>query len=175
MSGIRLQGFDHNSVQAALNQITRMMNLANGAPQKPSPLVRPSLSSQSSFIRQEVESGGTSEPHEHSIDDVTGLRALLDVIDAAIAQLPDLSDRLLAAEHDIDALEARIPEPVTHTQSMPSDVWTVVHNLGFIPNIEVVDSGGTLIEPSVEHNHPIAPTTTILTFFHPTSGMARLS
>lgn len=31
----------------------------------------------------------------------------------------------------------------THRQATPATVWTVIHNLGFRPNVTVVDSGGT--------------------------------
>lgn len=59
-----------------------------------------------------------------------------------------------------------------HTQSIASDIWTIVHNLQFIPNITVVDSGGTVVEGS--YNYPNV-NTVVLSFSHPFSGKAYLS
>jgi hypothetical protein len=33
-----------------------------------------------------------------------------------------------------------------HNQGTPSDTWTINHNLGFFPNVSVVDSAGTVVE-----------------------------
>ena len=35
-----------------------------------------------------------------------------------------------------------------HNQNIASTSWTISHGLGFIPNITVVDSGGTVVEGS---------------------------
>jgi hypothetical protein len=59
-----------------------------------------------------------------------------------------------------------------HTQSIASDTWTITHGLQFIPNITVVDSGGTVVEGS--YNYPDA-NTAVLSFSHPFSGKAYLS
>jgi hypothetical protein len=59
-----------------------------------------------------------------------------------------------------------------HNQSIPSDTWTIVHDLQFVPNITVVDSGGTVVEGS--YNYPDA-NTAVLSFSHPFSGKAYLS
>jgi len=59
-----------------------------------------------------------------------------------------------------------------HNQSIPSDTWTIVHDLQFVPNITVVDSGGTVVEGS--YNYPDA-NTVVLSFSHEFSGKAYLS
>lgn len=56
-----------------------------------------------------------------------------------------------------------------HTQGSPSSVWTVNHGLGKYPSIEVVDTGDSVVIPSVHYDSPNAVT---LTFGSPTSGKA---
>lgn len=47
-----------------------------------------------------------------------------------------------------------LPESVhVHTQNTPSNSWTIDHNLGFFPNVTVVDSGETQVEGSVIYNN----------------------
>lgn len=59
-----------------------------------------------------------------------------------------------------------------HTQNSASNIWTITHGLGFIPNITVVDSGGSVVEGS--YNYPNS-NTVILTFNGSFSGKAYLS
>lgn len=59
-----------------------------------------------------------------------------------------------------------------HTQTVASATWTVNHNLEFVPNITVVDTGENVIEGSYEY--PSA-TQVILRFSSPFSGKAYLS
>jgi hypothetical protein len=59
-----------------------------------------------------------------------------------------------------------------HTQNIASDTWNITHGLGFIPNITVVDSGGTVVEGS--YNYPNA-NTVVLSFSSSFSGKAYLS
>jgi hypothetical protein len=40
-----------------------------------------------------------------------------------------------------------------HTQTSPATLWTVVHNLGKNPSVEVVDSGGSEIIPDVHYDN----------------------
>jgi hypothetical protein len=40
-----------------------------------------------------------------------------------------------------------------HTQTSPSALWTVIHNLGKNPSVEVVDSGGSEIVPDVHYDN----------------------
>jgi hypothetical protein len=41
----------------------------------------------------------------------------------------------------------------THTQTSPSSLWTVIHNLGKNPSVEVVDSGGSEIVPDIHYDN----------------------
>lgn len=57
-----------------------------------------------------------------------------------------------------------------HTQSLPSTVWTVTHNLGYIPSaVSVIDSSNRLVLSDVEH---ININSLIITFAAGFSGVA---
>lgn len=60
----------------------------------------------------------------------------------------------------------------THTQAIPAVQWTVVHNLGFKPNVTVFNSAGDIVEGSVVHNSTNQLT---LQFSATMSGTAQLS
>lgn len=38
-----------------------------------------------------------------------------------------------------------------HVQNVASSIWNITHNLGFYPNITVVDSAGTVLEGDLEY------------------------
>jgi hypothetical protein len=38
-----------------------------------------------------------------------------------------------------------------YTQNIPSNTWTIVHNLNFYPNVTVVDSAGTNVEGEIHY------------------------
>lgn len=59
-----------------------------------------------------------------------------------------------------------------HTQSSASNTWTVNHNLGFNPSVQVFSAGGMLVD--VEINHITVNQTQIL-FLTPFSGTARFN
>lgn len=59
-----------------------------------------------------------------------------------------------------------------HDQITPALVWTIVHNLGFFPNISVVDSGGNEVEGVVRY---IDQNTVEVTFTAAFGGKAYLS
>ena len=59
-----------------------------------------------------------------------------------------------------------------YTQSVPASTWNITHGLGFIPNITVVDSGGTVVEGS--YNYP-NNNSVVLSFTGSFSGKAYLS
>lgn len=59
-----------------------------------------------------------------------------------------------------------------YNQDTISDEWEITHNLGFIPNITVVDNNGKVVEGS--YHYPDA-TTVVATFTEPVSGKAYLS
>ena len=56
-----------------------------------------------------------------------------------------------------------------HTQGSPSATWTVAHNLGKWPAVDVVDTGNSVVIPSATY---IDINTVQLTFGSPTSGKA---
>jgi hypothetical protein len=56
-----------------------------------------------------------------------------------------------------------------HVQSAPSSVWVMTHNLVKYPAIDVVDSGDSVVIPSVHYDGLNVAT---LTFGSPTSGKA---
>jgi hypothetical protein len=60
----------------------------------------------------------------------------------------------------------------THDQSIPSDTWTIIHNLGYFPNVTVVDSGGTEVEGNVNYS---GANTVIVSFSAAFSGKAYLT
>lgn len=60
-----------------------------------------------------------------------------------------------------------------HEQSVASDTWTINHGLGFIPNITVIDSAGTVVEGS--YNYSEDGNTVTLSFVGSFSGKAYLS
>jgi hypothetical protein len=59
----------------------------------------------------------------------------------------------------------------THTQSSPSATWTINHNLGIKPSVEVFSVGGLEVDASVLHvsNNQVA-----VSFATPFAGYARL-
>lgn len=61
--------------------------------------------------------------------------------------------------------------PYIHTQGSSSTTWTINHNLGYRPSVEVIDSGNQEIDADISH-----PTVnqTIVQVSPPTSGIARL-
>lgn len=59
-----------------------------------------------------------------------------------------------------------------HTQYSPSSTWSVTHNLGYQPNVTVVDSAGTIIEGAIDYQ---TGNTLVLTFSSPFAGTAYLS
>lgn len=57
------------------------------------------------------------------------------------------------------------------TQSTAAATWTINHNLGHVPSVEVFDSGSQEIEADVSHP---SSNTTVIVFTVPTAGFARL-
>lgn len=59
-----------------------------------------------------------------------------------------------------------------HNQLSASSSWTVVHNLGFYPNVSAYDSADTMVEGEIIHNDN---TTLTINFSASFSGKAHLS
>jgi hypothetical protein len=60
----------------------------------------------------------------------------------------------------------------TYTQAIPAAVWTINHNLGYRPSVELLDAGSQEIEGQV--SHPTVNQTVIGPLNPPTAGQARL-
>jgi hypothetical protein len=58
------------------------------------------------------------------------------------------------------------------TQSSPSSTWTINHNLGYKPNVDVYDSGSQQVQAEVSHS---SVNQTVILFTVPTAGFARLT
>lgn len=59
-----------------------------------------------------------------------------------------------------------------HTQNSPSDTWVIDHDLGWNPNVTVVDSAGTIVEGDIDY---VSTNSITLTFSAGFSGTAYLS
>ena len=59
-----------------------------------------------------------------------------------------------------------------HVQGAVSDTWVITHNLGFYPNVTVIDSGGSEVEGDIVYQGLNVLT---LTFSAAFSGVAYLS
>ena len=83
-------------------------------------------------------------------------------------------------EPPITAVEIEVPGPpgppgsgatsYLHTQSGPSQSWTVNHNLGFRPSVELFTTGWQEMAADVVH---VSMNQFIVTFNQPTAGFAR--
>ena len=58
------------------------------------------------------------------------------------------------------------------TQSTPASTWTINHNLGYVPSVELFDSGSQEIEADVSHP---SSNTAVIVFAVPVAGFARLT
>lgn len=57
-----------------------------------------------------------------------------------------------------------------HTQSSPSATWTVNHNLGYYPSVQIRSTGGVVIGGRVVHT---SVNQSVITFNTPLAGTAR--
>lgn len=72
----------------------------------------------------------------------------------------------------LDALEARVaPRPQEHSQSAPSNEWTIPHSMPYRPAVNVYDNSGREIGGSVEYP---SPTTVTVRFAYAETGSAHL-
>jgi len=58
----------------------------------------------------------------------------------------------------------------THTQSTPSSTWTINHNLGYRPVVELLTTGGERFDADVTH---VSVNQTVVTLNFPLAGSAR--
>jgi hypothetical protein len=73
---------------------------------------------------------------------------------------------------DTDAAPSGFVSTFIFTQSMPSATWTIVHNLNKWPSVTIIDSGDSIIIPSVHYDSVNQIT---VTFGSATSGKAYLN
>lgn len=59
-----------------------------------------------------------------------------------------------------------------HTQSIPSTTWTINHNLGFRPSVELLDAGSQEIDGEIAHP---SVNQTVVKLNPSTAGVARLT
>jgi hypothetical protein len=59
----------------------------------------------------------------------------------------------------------------THTQSTPATTWTINHNLGYRPSVELFNSGMQEIDAEIAHP---SVNQTVVTLNPATAGLARL-
>jgi hypothetical protein len=59
-----------------------------------------------------------------------------------------------------------------HTQSAASTTWTINHNMGFRPSVELLDSGSQEIDGEVSHP---SVNQTVVTLNPASAGLARLT
>lgn len=113
------------------------------------------------------------------------IRTLYTTAAALAAANPVLLEGELATESD--TLKQKVGDGVTsynalgylpngsvaynHVQSTVATSWTINHNLGYVPSVEVFDSGSQEIEADVSH---LTVNTTLILFTVPTAGFARL-
>ncbi len=64
------------------------------------------------------------------------------------------------------------PPTYVHTQSVPSDTWTIEHGLGTYPSVSVVDSAGNTIISDVRYD---TTSRLVVTFSASFSGKAYLN
>lgn len=60
----------------------------------------------------------------------------------------------------------------THTQNVPSTIWSISHGLGIYPQVSCVEFGGSNIEGEVTYT---SPNTLTITFSGTVSGYAYIS
>lgn len=59
-----------------------------------------------------------------------------------------------------------------HTQATPSTTWTINHNLGYRPAVELLDTGSQEIDAEIAHP---SVNQTVVTLNPATAGLARLT
>ena len=59
-----------------------------------------------------------------------------------------------------------------YTQTVPATTWTINHNLGYRPSVELIDSGSQEIDGEVAHP---SVNQTVVTLNPATAGLARLT
>lgn len=109
-------------------------------------------------------------------EDLTDIYETLDTNAQVDTQTQDALAAEILARQEADAQEAAARAAAitelagnlnlityyVHDQGVPASVWTITHNLGFYPNVEVFDSAGNEAEGVVKH---IDSNTLTITFY----------
>lgn len=75
-------------------------------------------------------------------------------------EIDEVTHQVVVTAPLIQPLEITAPGPqgppgtlasYIHEQAMPSDTWTIVHNLNALLNLTVIDSAGTVVEGTVTY------------------------
>ena len=104
---------------------------------------------------QGIEGGGVSL---QNVEDA--------IANAALDTTDDLTEGTTNKYYKVDRVS------YTHTQGSSSNSWTIAHNLGFYPNVTVVDSAGTIYEGEITYTNTNSLTASFSASF---SGKAYLS
>ena len=77
-------------------------------------------------------------------------------------------------EEDVEELTEQIAEAITytHNQMQASNVWDIVHNMGKMPSVTVVDSGDNMVFGEVQY---ISMNELVVSFSSAFSGKAYLN
>ena len=88
--------------------------------------------------------------------------------------VPESSGYLLGSNTDGTRQWVNLNSRVSyeHTQNSVSNAWVITHNLGFKPNVTVVDSAGTIYEGEITYTNTNSLTVSFSSAF---SGKAYLS
>ena len=98
----------------------------------------------------DVDIGETGEPINLDIDDTSGIDLGIDekirVSDyEKLMNLPRLNGHVIFGDKTAADYDIKEDSHFVYTQSIPSDIWIVQHNLGKKPAITVSDSAGTIV------------------------------
>lgn len=99
-----------------------------------------------------------------------GGATLQDIQDAIQSATLGSTDDLTEGVQNLYFTPARVS--YIHTQGVSSNSWAITHNLGFYPNVTVVDSAGNIVEGEISYTNTASLTATFST---PFSGTAYLS
>ena len=109
---------------------------------------------------------GTQGPTGTGTQGTTGAQGASGIAGATLDTTDDLTEGVTNKYFTVGRVS------YTHTQGAASDTWTINHNLGFYPNLTVVDSSGTIYEGEIAYTNTVSLTVTFSAAF---SGKAYLS
>lgn len=109
-----------------------------------------------------------------AIEVIEGSSVTVEVVEDGGVQVVEIT-----APSAVDVVEVIHPGPqgpagasYVHTQATPANTWTINHNLGYRPAVELLDSGSQEIDGEVAHP---SLQQTIVTLNPATAGIARLT